>query len=137
MKIEFKKLQLALIATTLIALAACHKKDETANPPPPAPGESAPASSQPAAPAPSSDSSPTSSSSTGGAVDDAVVTTKVKAALIAESSLKAGDIKVETNQGVVTLSGTVDSADQSAKAEQVAKGISGVTSVTNQLTVKK
>ncbi|MDB5987958.1 MAG: phospholipid-binding protein [Nevskia sp.] len=130
MKVEFKKLQLVLIATALTALAACHK-DEAAPPPPAAPAPEA------AAPAPSTDTSPASSSSVGGAVDDAAITTKVKAALIAESSLKAGDIKVETNQGVVALTGTVGTADQGAKAEQIAKATAGVTSVNNQLTVKK
>ncbi len=138
MNVDFKKLQVALIATALTALAACHK-DEATTPPPAADQApaAAPADSSAATPAPSTDAAPAASASAGGAVDDTVITTKVKAALIAESSLKAGDITVETKQGNVTLGGTVETVEQGAKAESIAKATAGVTGVTNQLTVKK
>ncbi len=69
-------------------------------------------------------------------VDDGWITTKTKAALLAEPDLKAGDIKVETRRGTVMLSGTVSSAAHSDKASTVARGIEGVTRVENHLTVK-
>jgi hyperosmotically inducible protein len=66
---------------------------------------------------------------------DAVVTTKVKAAIVAEKSLSALDVAVETNNGVTTLSGTVGSAAQSADATRVARGVEGVKQVKNDLKV--
>jgi hyperosmotically inducible protein len=70
-------------------------------------------------------------------MDDSSLTAKVKSALIDDPSTKAGDIKVETRQGVVQLSGFV--ADQTAKdaAAKVAQSVKGVKSVQNGLTIKK
>ncbi|HXH86661.1 MAG TPA: BON domain-containing protein [Nitrospira sp.] len=80
-------------------------------------------------------SSPTQES-TGQYVDDAAITAKVKAKIVGEQSLKGFDIKVETFKGTVQLSGFVDSADLSAKAEKLARGVNGVKSVKNSLVVK-
>jgi hypothetical protein len=44
-------------------------------------------------------------------VDDSVITTKVKAAIVGESTLKVSEINVETFKGVVQLSGFVSKAD--------------------------
>ena len=66
---------------------------------------------------------------------DAAVTTKVKAAIVAESSLSALDISVETNNGVVTLTGTVPTAAQSDQATRVARGVEGVKQVKNDIKV--
>jgi hyperosmotically inducible protein len=68
--------------------------------------------------------------------DDGVVTTKVKAALIADPVTKAHEINVATNQGVVQLSGFVDSAEQKSKASEIARSIEGVRDVQNQLDIK-
>ncbi len=68
------------------------------------------------------------------AVDNAALTTKVKAALLADELVKGTQINVESNSGVVTLLGSVDSAAQKDRAEQVSKGVSGVTRVQNNLT---
>lgn len=72
-----------------------------------------------------------------GAADDGAVTTKVKAALMAEPDVKSFDIKVETKGGDVTLSGEVDNQAQIDHAVEVARKVEGVKNVTNQLTIKK
>jgi len=66
-------------------------------------------------------------------VDNAALTTKVKTALLADELVKGTQINVDSNNGVVTLSGAVDSPAHKEKAEQVAKGVSGVTRVQNNL----
>ncbi len=77
------------------------------------------------------------STTVGAKMDDGITTTKVKAALLADSSVKGTDINVETQNGVVQLSGFVDSQTQVDRALQLAKGVQGVTKVDNELTVKK
>ncbi len=72
---------------------------------------------------------------TGQFIDDSTITTKVKAALVADSNLPAGDISVTTDKGVVKLTGNVDTSSQYALAAQDASTISGVRIVSNQLTV--
>jgi osmotically-inducible protein OsmY len=74
--------------------------------------------------------------STGEYVDDSVITTKVKAAIFNEPSLKVLQINVETFKGEVQLSGFVDSEQSAKKAEEVAGGVEGVKSVKNNLVVK-
>lgn len=69
-------------------------------------------------------------------IDDAVLTTKVKAALIESPDTKAHQINVETQAGVVRLIGAVDSATAKAAATTVALSVKGVTNVQNELTVK-
>lgn len=66
-------------------------------------------------------------------VDNAALTTKVKAALLADELVKGTQINVDSNNGVVTLNGAVDSPAHKEKAEQIAKGVSGVTRVQNNL----
>jgi len=74
--------------------------------------------------------------STGQYVDDSVITTKVKAAIFKEDTLKTLQINVKTYKAVVQLSGFVDSAQSVAKAADVAKRVEGVASVENGLLVK-
>jgi osmotically-inducible protein OsmY len=76
------------------------------------------------------------SASTGQFVDDSVITTKVKAAILEEPTLKTLQISVETFKGVVQLSGFVDSAQSVTKAGAVAGSVAGVVSVKNNLIVK-
>ena len=73
--------------------------------------------------------------SVGEYASDAVVTTKVKAALVAEKELSALDVAVETNNGVVTLSGTVATDMQADAAARVARGVEGVKQVENMVKV--
>jgi osmotically-inducible protein OsmY len=69
--------------------------------------------------------------STGEYLDDSLITTKVKAAILNEPSLKVTQITVETYKGVVQLSGFVDSADAARKAVEVARSVKGVSDVKN------
>ena len=74
--------------------------------------------------------------STGQYVDDSVITTKVKAAILEESTLKTLQINVKTFKGEVQLSGFVDSPRNVTKAGEVAGKVTGVESVKNDLVVK-
>jgi len=74
--------------------------------------------------------------STGEYVDDSVITTRVKAAIFKEANLKTMQINVKTYQGVVQLSGFVDSAQSVTKAGEVARQVKNVVSVKNDLIVK-
>jgi hyperosmotically inducible protein len=68
----------------------------------------------------------------------AALTTKVKTALAKDEGLKTmTDIDVDSKDGVVTLKGKVDSADMKKKAGDIAKKVSGVKSVKNELKVEK
>jgi hyperosmotically inducible protein len=78
----------------------------------------------------------TADSSTGQVIDDSVLTGKVKAALIASDETKAHQINVETKGGVVQLSGFVDDAAAKTAATSVAKSVTGVKDVKNELSVK-
>lgn len=71
----------------------------------------------------------------GEAMDDATVTARVKAALVADPDLSALEIDVDSKDGVVTLRGSVDSASESARAGTLASDTEGVVSVDNQLVV--
>ena len=75
--------------------------------------------------------------STGEYVDDSVITTKVKALLAEDDFLKSFEIGVETYKGTVQLSGFVDSQKAVDKAGEIARGVKGVKSVKNNLSVKK
>ena len=75
--------------------------------------------------------------STGEYFDDSAITTKVKAAILQEPTLKSSEINVETFKGVVQLSGFVNSPQVVSRAVEVARGVNGVKSVTNNLIVKK
>jgi osmotically-inducible protein OsmY len=73
---------------------------------------------------------------TAAVTEDAAITAKVKAAILAEPGLKTLQINVDTNGATVTLSGSVDNADLRERAKQIASSTSGVRGVVDQLTVK-
>lgn len=73
---------------------------------------------------------------TGEYVDDTVITTKVKAAIFNEPSLKVAEINVETFKGTVQLSGFVKEQGDAYKAAQIARGVGGVTAVKNDIRLK-
>jgi osmotically-inducible protein OsmY len=75
--------------------------------------------------------------STGELLDDSVITSKVKAAIFAEPSLKVLHINVETTKNVVQLSGDVSSRDEMDKAVEVTRAVGGVRSVKNDLQLRK
>jgi hyperosmotically inducible protein len=101
--------------------AKCHKKGDA--------GASQPANEKSAA-------SASKNESPGEYVDDAVITAKVKAAVLEEPSLKSAEINVETSKGRVQLTGFVNSRADINKAVKVAKGVKGVTSVKNDMILK-
>ena len=65
-----------------------------------------------------------------------MITTKVKAAILNDPSLKVAEINVETFKGVVQLSGFVNSREDINRAVVVARGVGGVTAVKNDLRLK-
>jgi osmotically-inducible protein OsmY len=73
---------------------------------------------------------------TGEYVDDTVITSKVKAAIFNEPTLKSAEINVETFKGVVQLSGFVSSAAAENTAVVVARKVEGVKSVKNDMRLK-
>ena len=74
--------------------------------------------------------------STGEYVDDSVITTKAKAAILDEATLKTFQINVQTFKGVVQLSGFVDSPEYVTKAGEVVGRVPGVKEVKNDLVAK-
>ncbi|MFT4243289.1 MAG: BON domain-containing protein [Acidovorax sp.] len=70
-----------------------------------------------------------------GAIDDAAITAQVNAGLAKDPDLSALKINVDTVNGAVTLKGPAPSAVARERAESIAKGVAGVTSVKNELVV--
>ena len=74
--------------------------------------------------------------STGQYVDDTAITAKVKTAIFEQPTLKSAEINVETFKGVVQLSGFVSTQANVNTATMVAKNVTGVKSVKNDMRVK-
>jgi len=74
---------------------------------------------------------------TGEYFDDTVITTKVKAEIFNDASLKSSEINVETFKGVVQLSGFVNSQADINRAVAVTRTVKGVTSVKNNMLIKQ
>lgn len=70
-------------------------------------------------------------------VDAGIITSKVKAALLSDPSIKSFDIKVVTRDDEVLLTGFVDNQTQVDRAMEVARGIEGVRLVRNETSIKK
>ena len=68
--------------------------------------------------------------------DDGVITDQVRRRLFADPNVKGYTVEVETKDGVVTLTGTVETEKARAKAEKLAKKVSGVKGVVNKLRVE-
>ena len=75
--------------------------------------------------------------SAGTSIDDATITASVKSKLVADKASNLTRVDVDTNNGTVYLNGTVDSAAQKSRAEQLAWQAQGVKSVVNNLQVQK
>jgi hyperosmotically inducible periplasmic protein len=137
--------RIAILVSALILAAPAFAQDKSStrepsvNPNPNAGSESSPRSN-PSASGTESPRVPTAEDRANNreAVSDATLTGKVKSALAADVGLKTvTGINVDSDKGgVVTLKGRVDSADVKKRAEAVAKKVSGVKSVKNQLEVK-
>lgn len=74
--------------------------------------------------------------STGELIDDSLITSKVKAAMLADQNVSAIDVSVDTFKGRVQLSGFVKSADERQRAELLARSVRGVKEVSNQIEVR-
>jgi hyperosmotically inducible protein len=75
--------------------------------------------------------------SAGNNIDDATITASVKTKLVGEKASNLTRVDVDTNNGTVYLNGTVESAEQKSKAEQLAWQASGVKTVVNNLQIQK
>lgn len=105
-----------------LALAACNARNaSTDNASTPAPPET-----------------PVAQATSGMATEaaDALLTTQVKAALLADPTIQSLEVKVETVKGGVQLSGFVNDQKQIDQAALLARGVTGVTSVDNRLALK-
>ena len=73
---------------------------------------------------------------TGEYIDDTFITTKVKAAVLNEPSLKSTEINVETFKGKVQLSGFVNSRADINKAVEITRSVKGVIEIKNDMRLK-
>jgi len=73
----------------------------------------------------------------GQVIDDATVTASVKAMLAEDSTIKAHQVNVETQKGVVQLTGFVDSTTARARAGEIARSVDGVTTVRNDIEIRQ
>lgn len=137
MKIRWNPLLASTLALTGAAalLAGCDKpetpppapKVESSAPPPVAAVEPPAAAPAPEAPAAGTDTA---------AVDDATLATRVQTALQADPETQPLAIAVDSREGVVQLSGFVDSQAQTDKAAQIAQAVPGVRGVENKLATR-
>jgi hyperosmotically inducible protein len=72
----------------------------------------------------------------GAYADDSWITSKVKSEMVANKQVRARDISVNTNRGVVTLSGSARTEEESNKAAEIAHSVKGVTDVKNDIHVQ-
>jgi hyperosmotically inducible protein len=76
---------------------------------------------------------PKESASLGAAMDDTAITAKVKQRLASDDRLQAAKIDVETNNGVVTLSGSAPTGELKSAAEQLARNVAEVQGIDNKI----
>ena len=118
MNIGIKSCLLAALSLTLIGLVGCDK---------PAPAETAGKKLD--------QMMDKVGQKAGKAIDDTAITAAVKAGILAEPGLKVLKIDVDTKDGAVMLTGSVDSPENLERATQIATAIQGVKSVDNRLAV--
>jgi osmotically-inducible protein OsmY len=78
-----------------------------------------------------------SGESIGDSLDDAWIHTKIRTKLVGQGELPGGSVNVDVKNNVVTLRGSVETKEQKARVEEVAKATEGVKSVRNMLVIKK
>ena len=74
--------------------------------------------------------------SVGAYVDDTAITTSIKARFVENRQVDASSIKVETLNGTVMLSGFAKNGTERSTAEVIARNVSGVKSVRNEISVR-
>ena len=77
-----------------------------------------------------------SNESTGEFIDDAALTTRIKAAFVADKTVSALDISVHSDKGIVHLGGVARTSEEVHKAERIARQTSGVRGVRNNIVVR-
>ena len=73
---------------------------------------------------------------TGTYVDDSWITTKVKSNMLADKNVASRNISVHTTKGVVTLTGTAATSQESNKAAEIARSVAGVKAVENDIRIQ-
>jgi hyperosmotically inducible protein len=138
MRVDRKRLVLgvALAGAMSVLIAGCGKNPEEQAAQPATTSQAATAS-EPATTADAASTDQPATTTVGTEVDDSVITTKVKAALLADPDIKSFDIAVETHKGEVQLSGFVDTQEQIDHAVEIAEEVEGVTKVGNAMSIKK
>lgn len=130
---RFRKFGICAAVATASLLNACgREQDAPSTTPPPAAEQGAPASKPGAAVS----GDPQPARKVADVANDAIISSKVKAALVESAEVKGADVDVDTVKGSVTLKGAVSSHAQSARAVQIAGAVDGVAKVENQLMVK-
>jgi hyperosmotically inducible periplasmic protein len=76
-----------------------------------------------------------STQTVGEELDDATITTKVEAKMAGDPDVSAFNVDVDTNEGVVRLSGTVENPEAKTEAEKLARETEGVRRVINDIKV--
>lgn len=105
-------LSISIISAWSLFVTGCNPQQETSTPPAP-------------------------STTVGTKIDDSVVTTRVKSALLTDPNIKSLDIAVVTRKGEVQLSGFVDNQTQIDRAIEITRGVEGVESVINKMSIKQ
>ena len=72
----------------------------------------------------------------GAYIDDSTITTQIKARFVDNTQVSAAAISVETLKGVVLLSGFAKNATEKMTAEKIARGVNGVQSVKNEISIR-
>jgi hyperosmotically inducible protein len=70
------------------------------------------------------------------ALDDDIITTKIRSGLLADPVVKGLEPKIETHEGIVQLSGFVESQAQMERIIEIARGVAGVKNVENKMNVR-
>jgi len=121
----FTLFAIASLASAGLALSACHKKQAN-------PGQQMKQGAEQMG-----QGVKHAASNAGQAISDSAITTKIKSKLAANQGLSSFDIHVETTNGIVTLSGTVDMTSKRDLAGRIANETDGVKGVTNDIKVSQ
>jgi len=73
----------------------------------------------------------------GAYIDDTTITTQIKARMVDDKSVDAAAISVETLKGTVQLSGFAKSAEETERAEAIARRVNGVKAVQNSIAIRR
>jgi hyperosmotically inducible protein len=129
----------AVSAAIVVAFAMGCRREEPkppSSPPMPQTAPQPPAAPPATVPGPGATTPAEPGRTVGQTLDDAGITAKVKASLLASPDVKGTDVNVTTEKGVVRLTGSLDAQSQIDRAVQIARGTEGVTQVESSLTVK-